>query len=80
MKLEFLMVLIIFPLLSFFFGMLGQIIIKKILIVVGINFLFWLIAAFTIFNESFLIWVFIYSILTFLGAGIVYTIRKNEDK
>ena len=73
---EFLMVLFIFPLLSFLFGIVGQILIKKIYLVVGITFLGWLIATFTIFNESFLIWVFVYSILSLIGSGIVYFIKK----
>ncbi|NLW21808.1 MAG: DUF2651 family protein [Tissierellia bacterium] len=56
---EFFMALFIFPLLSFLFGILGQILIKRTYMVVGITFLVWFIATFTIFNESFLIWVFI---------------------
>lgn len=36
---EFFMALFIFPLLSFLFGIIGQILIKKIYIVVGITFL-----------------------------------------
>lgn len=56
---EFLMVLFIFPFLSFLFGIVGQIVINKIYIVVGITFIGWLIATFTIFNYSFMIWVFI---------------------
>lgn len=77
---EFLMVLLIFPLLSFIFGIIGEVVINKIYIVVGITFIGWLIATFTIFNESFIIWVFIYSILSLIGAGIVYFIRKSKNK
>lgn len=67
---EFLLVLFVFPLLSFIFGIIGQILIKKIYIVVGITFLVWLIATFMVFNGSFLIWAIIYSILSLLGAAI----------
>jgi hypothetical protein len=77
---EFLMALFIFPLLSFLFGIIGQILIKKIYIVVGITFLGWLIATFIIFNESFLIWVFVYSILSLIGSAIVYFIQKSKNK
>ena len=73
---EFLMALFVFPLLSFLFGIIGQILIKKTYIVVGITFLVWLIATFTIFNESFLIWVFIYSVLSLIGSGIIYFAQK----
>lgn len=72
---EFLMVLFIFPLISLLVGIIGQILIKKIYIVVGISFLGWLIATFTVFNDSFLIWVFIYSALSLLGSGLVYYLK-----
>lgn len=75
---EFLMALIVFPLLSFLFGIIGQILIKKIYMVVGITFIGWFIATFTIFNESFFIWVFVYSILSLIGAAIVAFFQKSK--
>jgi hypothetical protein len=76
---EFLMVLVVFPLLSLLFGVIGQLLIKKIYIVAGITFLGWFIATFTVFNESFLIWAFVYPILSFIGAGIIcFTGRKSS--
>ena len=77
---EFVMVLLLFPLGSFLFGIIGQLLIKNIYLVVGITFLGWLLATYTIFNESFLIWVFVYSILSLIGAGIVYFVRKHRNK
>jgi hypothetical protein len=77
---EFLMVLLIFPIMSFLFGVIGQILIKRMYIVVGIIFLCWLIATFTIFNDTFLIWVFVYSALSFLGSGVVYFLQKLKSK
>jgi hypothetical protein len=77
---EFLMVLFIFPIISFIVGIIGQILIKKVYIVVGITFLGWLIATFTVFNDSFLIWVFIYSALSLLGSGLVYYLKKLKSK
>ncbi|MDR7870793.1 MAG: DUF2651 family protein [Tissierellaceae bacterium] len=73
------MALLVFPLLSLLFGIIGQILIKKTYIVVGITFLVWLIATFTIFNESFLIWVFIYTVLSLIGAGVVYYDQKSSS-
>ena len=75
---EFLMTLFIFPFLSFLFGIIGRLLIKKIYIVVGITFFAWLIATFTLFNVSFLIWVFIYSILSLTGAAIIHIIKKEK--
>jgi hypothetical protein len=73
---EFSLVLLIFPIASFLFGVIGQLLIKRMLIVVGLTFLCWLIATFTIFNETFLIWVFVYTALAFLGSGIVFLLTK----
>lgn len=75
---EFLIALFIFPLLSFLFGMIGQLLIKKVYIVVGITFVGWLIATFAVFNESFLIWVFVYSVLSLIGSGIVCFIQRSK--
>jgi len=77
---EFLMVLFIFPLVSFIAGIIGQILIKKIYLVVGLTFLGWIIATFTVFNDSFLIWVFIYTALSLLGSGLVYYLKKLKNK
>lgn len=74
---EFLMILLVFPAVSFIFGIVGQILIKKMYIVIGINALIWLIATFTLFNETFLIWVFIYSALCGLGSGII-NFKENK--
>ena len=76
---EFIMAILIFPLISFLFGIIGQILIRNVYIVVGLTFLIWLIATFTVFNESFLIWVFIYSILSMFGAGIIYFMNKSKN-
>jgi hypothetical protein len=77
---EFFMTLLIFPIISFLFGVIGQILIKRMYIVVGIVFLGWLIATFTIFNETFLMWVFVYSGLALLGSGVVYFVKKLKCK
>lgn len=77
---EFLMVMLIFPVLSFIFGIIGQILIRKIYIPVCISFLGWLMATFLVFNETFLIWVFIYSVLTLLGSGLAGFLKKKDTK
>lgn len=67
---DFLLVLLLFPLLSFLIGIIGQVIFKKASLVVSFIFLLWLILTFTVFNSSFLIWIFVYTILAFLGTLI----------
>ena len=74
------MALLVFPLLSFLFGIVGQLLIKRIYIVVGVTFLVWIIATFTLFNESFLIWAFIYTVLSLVGALIIFLIQKSKIK
>lgn len=53
---------------------------KKVYIVVGITFLGWFIATFVIFNESFLIWVLVYSILALIGSVIVHSIQNKAQQ
>lgn len=52
----------------------------KVYIVVGITFLGWFIATFVIFNESFLIWVLVYSILALIGSVIVHSIQNKAQQ
>ncbi|WP_409229392.1 DUF2651 family protein [Gudongella sp. SC589] len=75
---EFLMALLVFPMTSFLFGIIGQILARKIFVVVGTTFCVWLVATFTIFNESFLIWVFIYSLFSLIGALMVEFVGKSK--
>jgi hypothetical protein len=75
---EFLMALLLFPMASFLFGIIGQLLIRKIYVVVGTTFCVWLVATFTIFNESFLIWVFIYSLFSLIGALMVEFVEKSK--
>jgi len=77
---EFGLILIVFPILSLLFGIIGQIFVKKGYIIIGITFIGWLIATFVFFNKTFLIWVFIYSILTAIGSGVTYFIKGNLNK
>ncbi len=77
---EFYMVLLVFPTLSFAFGAVGQLLTGRIYIPAGITFTGWLIATYTVFNDSFLIWVFAYTALSLLGAGMVWLIKKAENK
>jgi hypothetical protein len=76
---EFLMIFLIFPMLSFLLGVIGQLLVKRVYIVVGVIFLCWLIAAFMIFNSTFLIWVFVYSAIAFLGSGAVCYLKKLKS-
>lgn len=77
-RMEFLMILLVFPILSLLFGMIGQLFIRRVYLVVGIVILSWLIVALTLFNETFFEWVFLYSLLSLLGAGFVRVIQKKK--
>lgn len=65
---NFLSVLFILPMLSFLFGMVGQIFIKKTYIVIGVFFLLWIIFAVLATEISLLSYAIAYSIICFLGT------------
>lgn len=71
-------VLFIFPFLSFVFGIVGQLLIKNLYIVTIITFVTWLVLTFTVFNNSFLIWVFVNTALSLVGSGIVYFLKERK--
>ncbi|MBU3188181.1 DUF2651 family protein [Clostridium bowmanii] len=56
-----------------------QLIFKKMFVILMINFVFWVIASFTIFNSGFLIWCFIYTFISMFGTliGDLTSIHKE---
>ena len=64
------MILIILPLLTFIISLLLQLLVKKKLIILSVVFIGYLIATFTIFNSSFLIWCFVYTGISLVGTLI----------
>ena len=70
----------LFPFASFIFGVVGQLIIKNLYIVNGIIFTLWLVLTYTVFNESFLIWVFINTAISLVGSGYVYYRMERKTK
>ncbi|NQD64413.1 DUF2651 family protein [Bacillus haikouensis] len=72
----FFMILILFPLLSVLIGIVGYIIFKNIFISPALVFIIAMIALFLIFNETFLIWVFLYTIVTLVSGMIVKALSK----
>ncbi|SFA83655.1 DUF2651 family protein [Clostridium frigidicarnis] len=74
------MVLVVFPVLIFIISILLQIIIKKKLVVTGFIFGGFLVATFTIFNSSFLIWCFVYTVISYIGTLTGDSILKYRNK
>lgn len=74
------MVLVIFPVSIFIISILLQIIIKKKLVVTSFIFGGFLVATFTIFNSSFLIWCFVYTVISYIGTLIGDFILKYRNK
>ncbi|MFW2491605.1 DUF2651 family protein [Clostridium chromiireducens] len=64
------MILIILPLLTFIISLLSQLLVKKKIIILSVVFIGYLIATFTIFNSSFLIWCFVYTGISLVGTLI----------
>lgn len=74
------LVLFTFPLLVLVISIVMQLIFKKRLMILLINFVCWSVATFTIFNSSFLIYSFIYTFISLLGTLIADLIIKSKNK
>ncbi|WP_315074353.1 DUF2651 family protein [uncultured Clostridium sp.] len=74
------MTLIIFPLLIFIASLILQLLIKKKMIILSVAFIGCLIATFTIFNSTFLVWCFVYTGISLGGTLIADLILKAKQK
>lgn len=74
------MVLIILPTLTFIVSLILQLLMKKKIIILGIVFIVYLIATYTVFNSSFLIWCFVYTGISLIGTLIADLILKYSKK
>ena len=74
------LVLFTLPLSVLVISIVMQLIFKKRSIILLINFVVWLIATFAIFNSSFLIYCFIYTVISLLGTFIADLIIKFKNK
>jgi hypothetical protein len=72
------MVLIIFPLITLVISFIVQLLIKKKAIILSIVFISYLVATFTLFNSSFLIWCFVYTAISLVGTLIADLILKYK--
>ncbi|MDP4178578.1 MAG: DUF2651 family protein [Bacillota bacterium] len=74
------LILITLPILTFIISLIGQLFIKKKIIILSIVFILYLAATFIIFNSSFLIWCFIYTGISAIGTLIADLIIKCKKK
>ena len=74
------MILIIFPLLTSIASLILQLLIKKKVNILSVVFTVYLIATFTLFNSSFLIWCFVYTGISLVGTLIEDLILKDKKK
>lgn len=74
------LVLIIFPFLTFVISLIFQILIKKKMIILSVVFVGYLIATFTIFNSSFLMWCFVYTLISLIATLLADLILKYTKK
>lgn len=74
----FFMILILFPVLSVIMGVAGYAVFKNIFVAPALVFIASMIALFLIFNETFLIWVFLYTLVTLVSGVIVMAISKKR--
>ncbi|MFE1245209.1 DUF2651 family protein [Fictibacillus sp. NPDC058756] len=76
------LVIYAFPLLSIMLGGLGYLISRNVYLIPGALFTVSLIATYTVFNSSFLMWVVFYTILSYiagLAAKTLVSTRKQES-
>lgn len=76
----FFMILIFFPFVSAILGMLGYFIFKNIYVAPALVFISGMISMYLLFNETFLMWVFVYTFVALLSGGIVKVIRSKLQK
>jgi uncharacterized membrane protein len=74
------MILVIFPLLTFIISLIVQLLIKKKIIILSVVFVGYLIATFTIFNSTFLMWCFVYTFISLLATLLADLILKYTKK
>jgi uncharacterized membrane protein len=74
------LVFFILPLVTIVISVILQIVIKKKLIVIGIVFIAYLIATFVFFNSTFIVWCFVYTVISLIGTLIGDLIIKHRKK
>lgn len=72
------MILVGFPVLSMILGIVGYYLFRNIIISPLVVFLVTLVATFTVFNDSFVVWVFVYTCLAFLSGFMVKIFKENR--
>ena len=73
-------VLIVLPFLTLAVSLVLQLFLKKRILIMGIIFCVYLIATFTVFNSSFLIWCFVYTGISLIGTLIADFFLKSGKK
>nr|WP_246483810.1 DUF2651 family protein [Heyndrickxia vini] len=73
---EFLLVLFICPIIVIVASILGIFLFRKWFVTPLLTFVVFIILTFTIFNESFFIWVVVYTILSIIISLIMKLIKK----
>ncbi|QWC21064.1 YbeF family protein [Bacillus haikouensis] len=75
----FFILLILFPVISVILGIAGYAIFKNIIAAPAVVFFASMIALFLVFNETFLIWVFVYTILALVSGVFVKAFNKKVN-
>ena len=74
------LVLFTLPVIVFVLSIIAQLIFNNRLAILIINFIIWVIAAFTVFNTSFLIYTLAYTVIALIGVLIADLILKITKK
>jgi Protein of unknown function (DUF2651) len=74
------LVIYAFPLLSIILGGLGYLISRNVYLIPGAVLTISVIATYTVFNSLFLMWVFIYTILSYIAGLSVKTLVSTRNQ
>lgn len=77
---EFTLILLLLPIITLFISFILELIIRNKKIVIGIILLIYLLTTFTILNNSFLFWIFIYVMLALIGTLLADYVIKIKRK
>lgn len=77
---EFTLILLLLPIITLFISFILELIIRNKKIVIGIILLIYLLTTFTILNNSFLFWIFIYVMLALIGTLLANYVIKIKRK
>jgi hypothetical protein len=77
---EFLLIFIVFPIIVLIASIFGYIVTKKIYVTPAILFVLFSFLMLLLYNESFFIWVVLYTLLSVIVTMIMFLVERVKEK